>query len=409
MKTNIGIILVIAAFFMVSCSTSSSNEQKATTDSHEHAEGDGHDHEAEKEHEHSADDGHDHSAETKEEAHADEIVFTKSQANAVDLKMELVAPATFRNVIKTSGQIQAPQGDEQTIVATSNGIVTFANTSISDGTPVRAGETIVVLSAKNLQEGDPTLKAKIAFETAEKEYKRAEGLVADKIISAKEFEQTRLRYETAKAAYQGQASNITASGIRVTSPINGYIKNRLVNQGEYVSVGQPIATVAQNRRLQLRAEVSENYFKHLKSVNSANFKTAYDKTAYKMSDLNGKLLSYGKASSSTSFYIPVTFEFDNIGDIIPGAFAEVYLLAQPKENVLSVPVSALTEEQGLNFVYIQIEDEAFKKQEVTVGQNNGIRAEIVKGLKSGDKVVTNGVTQVKLAASSSAIPDGHNH
>ena len=249
MKTNIGIILVIAAFFMVSCSTSSSNEQKATTDSHEHAEGDGHDHEAEKEHEHSADDGHDHSAETKEEAHADEIVFTKSQANAVDLKMELVAPATFRNVIKTSGQIQAPQGDEQTIVATSNGIVTFANTSISDGTPVRAGETIVVLSAKNLQEGDPTLKAKIAFETAEKEYKRAEGLVADKIISAKEFEQTRLRYETAKAAYQGQASNITASGIRVTSPINGYIKNRLVNQGEYVSVGQPIATVAQNRRL----------------------------------------------------------------------------------------------------------------------------------------------------------------
>ena len=84
-------------------------------------------------------------------------------------------------------------------------------------------------------------------------------------------------------------------------------------------------------------------------------------------------------------------------------------MAQPKENVLSVPVSALTEEQGLNFVYIQIEDEAFKKQEVTVGQNNGIRAEIVKGLKSGDKVVTNGVTQVKLAASSSAIPDGHNH
>ena len=96
------------------------------------------------------------------------------------------------------------------------------------------------------------------------------------------------------------------------------------------------------------------------------------------------------------FYIPVTFEFDNIGDIIPGAFAEVYLLAQPKENVLSVPVSALTEEQGLNFVYIQIEDEAFKKQEVTVGQNNGIRAEIVKGLKSGDKVVTNTANKEKV-------------
>ena len=77
--------------------------------------------------------------------------------------------------------------------------------------------------------------------------------------------------------------------------------------------------------------------------------------------------------------------------------------------MISIPVSALTEEQGLNFVYLQIEDDAFKKQEVTVGQDNGERVEIMKGLKSGDKVVTNGVYQVRLAASSSAIPDGHNH
>ena len=140
-----------------------------------------------------------------------------------------------------------------------------------------------------------------------------------------------------------------------------------------------------------------------------NFKTTYDNAIYKLTDLNGTLLSYGKASNSNSFYIPVTFEFDNIGDIIPGSFTEVYLLTQPKDNVISIPVSALTEEQGLNFVYLQIEDDAFKKQEVTVGQDNGERVEIMKGLKSGDKVVTNGVYQVRLAASSSAIPDGHNH
>lgn len=425
MKTKIVGILIIAAFFMMSCNSAQNNEQKASTDTHQHTEGDGHNHDKEKEHEHSADDGHDHSTE-KTAAHSqddghnhgsedvsgehiDEIAFTKKQAEAVNLKTEVITPASFQNVIKTSGQIQAPQGDEQTIVATSNGVVSFSNASIVDGTPVKAGESIVTISAKNLQEGDPALKAKIAFETAEKEFKRAEGLVADKIISAKEFEQTRLRYETAKNTYEAQASNVTATGIRVTSPISGYIKNRLVNQGEYVTVGQPIATVAQNRRLQLRAEVSENNFKFLRSVNSANFKTTYDNVTYKLSDLNGKLLSYGKASNSNSFYIPVTFEFDNVGDIIPGSFTEVYLLTQPKENVISIPVSALTEEQGLNFVYLQIEDDAFKKQEVTVGQNNGERVEIIKGLKRGDKVVTNGVYQVKLAASSSAIPDGHNH
>ena len=180
-------------------------------------------------------------------------------------------------------------------------------------------------------------------------------------------------------------------------------------QDEYVSVGQPIATVAQNKRLQLRAEVSENNFKHLRSISSANFKTSYDDTFYKMSELNGKLLSYGKTSNNNSFYIPVTFEFDNVGDIIPGSFTEVYLLSQPRENVISLPTTALTEEQGLHFVYIQVEPEAFVKQEVKIGQSNGERTEILTGLNGGEKVVVNGVMQVKLAAVSGAIPHGHEH
>ncbi len=409
MKTSIFSLLIVASLFMMSCN--SSEITSSSKGLQEHSEGDGHDHSATGKDVHTEDDCHNHEAEAAEAegSHAEEIAFTAAQAKAAGLKTELVKPASFRNVIKTSGQIQVPQGDEQTIVATSAGIVSFVNSSISDGTAVRAGEAIVTISAKNLQDGDPAMKAKIAFETAEKEYRRAEGLVADKIISAKQFEQARLTYENAKTAYEAQASNVTASGIRVTSPMAGYIKNRLVSQGEYVSVGQPTATVAQNRRLQLRAEVSENYFKDLKGVSSANFKMAYDNSTYRLSDLNGKLLSYGKTSNSNSFYIPITFEFDNVGDIIPGSFTEVYLLSAPREGVLSVPVSALSEEQGLNFVYVQVEPEAFVKKEVTIGQNNGERAEIVKGLNAGDAVVVGGVTQVKLASASGAIPDGHNH
>ena len=374
-------------------------------------EGDGHDHSAEDGHDHSAEDGHNHEGEAlKEEGgHSDEIPFSKQQAEAVGLKVEEVTPTTFSSVIKTSGQILSAQGDEATIVATSNGIVSFTNPSISDGAAVRAGEAILTVSSKNLLEGDPAVKAKITYETAQKEYQRAEELIKEQIISAKEFEQIRLRYETAKTAYEAQAANITTSGVRVTSPINGYIKNRLVNQGEYVSVGQPIATVSQNRRLQLRAEVSENYFKVLKSIGSANFQTSYDNEVYKLSDLNGRLLSFGKASGGQSFYIPVTFEFDNIGDIVPGSFVSVYLLSTPQNNVISVPVSAVTEEQGLTFVYLQLDEEGYKKQEVNLGQSNGDRVQVLSGLKPGDKVVTKGVYQVKLAAVSSVMPEGHSH
>lgn len=342
------------------------------------------------------------------DSHADEIRFTRQQAQVAALATETVRPAAFSSVIRTSGQVETLQGDEQTIVATTAGVVFFKNASLAEGAAVKKGETVVTISAKTLQDGDPVMKAKAEFESAEKEYLRAKRLVVDKIISEKAFEESRVRYETARAAFQGQAGSITSNGMSVASPISGYVKSRLVGQGEYVSVGQAIAVVARNRRLQLRADVSESNFKHLREIRSANFKMSYDDNVYRLSDMNGRLLSYGKSADGGVSYIPVTFEFDNVGDIVPGAFAEVYLLTAARDNVITVPVSALTEEQGLFFVYLKVADEVFRKQEVVVGQDDGDRIEIVKGLKSGDVVVTEGASQVRLASVASAIPE-HTH
>ena len=147
----------------------------------------------------------------------------------------------------------------------------------------------------------------------------------------------------------------------------------------------------------------------MSSIKNANFKTGYDNKVYKLSDLNGKLLSYGKSSDSNSFYIPVTFEFENPGDIVPGSFVEVYLLSGDASNVISLPVSSITEEQGINYIYIQVADEVFAKREVTLGKNNGERVEILCGLNAGEKVVTKWAMQVKLASASGEIPHGHSH
>ena len=43
------------------------------------------------------------------------------------------------------------------------------------------------------------------------------------------------------------------------------------------------------------------------------------------------------------------------------------------------------------------------------GQDDGVRIEIVRGLSAGDEVVTHGAYQVKLAAASTVIPEGHHH
>ena len=180
--------------------------------------------------------------------------------------------------------------------------------------------------------------------------------------------------------------------------------------GAYVEVGQPIAVVTQTRRLQLRAEVSQRDYAQLSKVTAAYFTPAYTDKLYKTSDLNGRLVAYGKAASDVALhYIPVTFEFDNVGDIIPGSYAEVYLLTAPEEGVVSLPVSALTEEQGLYFVYVQVCAEEFEKRAVHLGRRNGERVEILHGIHHGERIVTRGAYHVKLASMSTAIPHGHTH
>lgn len=409
MKTYIACTLIAITLFLWNCHSETKNDASLTAKNESQAHTHHHEHDHEMEHEHDHD--HDHSdGHTHDHDHtSDDIHFTHHQAEAVGLQVETVTPSTFQYVIKTSGQILAAKGDEVIITATSNGIVSFPNPSITEGSAIRAGQTIVTLSAKELQEGDPAVKAQIEFETAQKEFQRAELLVKDQIISVRDFEQIRQRYETAKIAYDAQATNMTNKGMKVTSPISGYIKNSMVAQGAYVAVGQPIVTVSQNKRLQLRAEVSESHYKSIKNITGANFRPSYDEEVYNLSELNGRLLSFGKTSGEQSFYLPIVFEFDNRGDILPGAFAEVYLLSSPQENTISIPVEALTEEQGLYYVYLQHGEENYMKQEVAIGQDNGVRVQILSGLVQGDKVVTRGVYQIKLAAISSVMPEGHTH
>ena len=351
----------------------------------------------------------DHNHESEEAKHSDEIIFPKAQAAKTTFEVREIQPASFNQVVKTTGQILAAPGDEAVIVATSNGVVSFTSNKLTEGTKVQKGQSLFQISSKNIAEGDYYTKVKATYEAAKASYDRAESLVKDKIISQKEFENTKLEFENAKTAYDAVSNNKTAKGVSVNAPINGHVKNILVKEGEYITIGQPLATVSQNQRLVLRAEVSQRYYNAMQSIKSANFKTPYDNKVYSLEDLNGRLLSFGKTSNENLFFIPVSFEFDNKGEVIPGSFVEVYLISAPIENTLSIPVSALTNEMGTHYVYVQIDEEGYRKQEVALGANNGKEVQIIKGLHPGDRVVTQGAYQVKMASASGAIPHGHSH
>ncbi len=365
---------VLGLFLLGSCNSKSGDSHEGhnhETEEHNH---DGHDHEGH-DHEH---EGHNHEHE-EQENHAggsDEIILPPAKAQAAGVAVSTVEPGSFHQVIKTSGQVMAAQGDESVAVATVAGVVSFKG-KVIEGMSVSKGTPLVVLSSKNMADGDPVQKARIAYEVSKKEYERMKALVGNKIVSEKEFAQAEQIYENARISYEAVAKNHSAS-------------------------------VTQNRKLFLRADVSEKYYPYLNSIGSANFCTPYNNKVYTLKELGGRMLSYGKASGENGYYVPVTFEFDNKGDVIPGSFVEVFLLSSPMENVLSLPHSALTEEQGSFFVYLQLDEEGYKKQLVTLGADNGESVQILSGIKAGDRVVTQGAYQVKLASATNAIP-AHSH
>lgn len=347
---------------------------------------------------------------TVQDAHEHEVgtvEFTPEQAALANLTTERARADNFRSVIYTSGQLEPQPGDEQTIVATASGILLFEKPTLSEGTAVAKGERLATISSKNLQEGDPMIKAKHTYEAAQKELRRAEKLAADQIVSEKELEAARMRYEIAATAYQAQASSYTSRGVVITAPMGGYLKQRLAGQGDYVSMGQPIAVVAQNKRLQLRADLNQKYYAQLRTIESAHFRPAYSDHTFCVQEMEGRLLSTGKTASGGGF-IPVTFDFANRGDLVPGAFCEVFLLGELRTNVISLPLAAITEEQGLHYIYIKEDQMHYRKQEVTLGESNGERQEILTGLSVGELVVVNGAIQLKLASNTGAIP-AHTH
>ena len=383
-------------------------------DGHDHSaeghnhEAEGHDHEAEADgHNHEADD-HGHDADDHA-GHSAEITFTEAQAKAAGLRLVTVEPGEFAEVVEVTGRLLPAQGDEATVAATMAGIVSQATKSLTDGAAVRQGQQLFVINASAMADGNPAAAARAELEAARKALARAEQLAAEKLLPQRELDEARSRYRTAEAAARslGNANQTRA----VAAPFTGYMKEVLVRPGDYVQPGQPMATVTQSQRLQLSADLPERHFALLPQIQDATFRLSYEPegTAHCVSEMGGKLVSKGKASSATGFSVPVTFELPNRGRLVSGSFAQVYLQGAARKRVITVPNEALTEAQGLFFVYVQIHPERYQRQEVTVGATDGRRTEIRSGLTAGQRVVAQGATQVRLAANATVIPEGHSH
>ena len=356
--------------------------------------------------------GSDHAVPPAEEVKGNLITYTKEQAWMTDFSTKPVVCRPFNQIIKTSGQVLPARGDEMMVPATASGMVKSGSIDLLTGIQVQKNEWLFTIMPGDLSEDNlqtQIMLASTSLEKARADFNRAEELNKESIISRKEFLAAQNTLSDATTRYEALSRNVSPEGKQIFSPINGFLKTVYVHEGDYVTVGQPLAMVSQNLRLVLKADVSPRYSSELPGVVSASFKTLYNNEVHDIKELGGKLVSFGKTADNYTFYTPVFFEFDNRGEIIPGSFTEVYLklAANPLSHV--IPLTSLIDESGTLYVYVQIDGELFEKREVKTGENDGRNVVILSGVSEGERVVTTGAIQVKMASLSSSIPHGHAH
>lgn len=341
-------------------------------------------------------------------------VFTKEQSWKIDYASELPKNEPFGQIIKTTAKIQSSQGEEMIISAKTNGIVVISNDNISEGKDVADGQVLFKIAGGELADNNLTVtytEAKNNFEKSKADYERVKELSENKIVSEKELLIAKNQFDNYKAIFDNLNKNFNSSGQSVTSPMIGFIKQIFVQNGTYVESGQAIAIVSQNKTLLLNAEVQQKYATTLGSIVTATIRTTYDNKVYSLEELNGSIVSFGKATNTDNYLIPVKLKIDNKGSFISGGFVEVNLKLQSNNMALTIPNSSLIEDQGSYFVYVQINPELFEKREVKIGVSDGLKTEILSGISKNERIVTNGAIHIKLAQATGGLDahSGHVH
>lgn len=340
-----------------------------------------------------------------------DISYLKEQAWKIDFANQPVQRMPFANVVKTSGVVITAPGDEETVSAKTAGIVRINKSGLFEGSAVGAGTVLFTVSSQGLTNGNAPLQIQEArnnLSKAKADFERSQKLYNDRLLVERDYLQAKNIYENAQTLVASLSANYGQDGQSIRTSRAGFVKSLLVTDGQFVETGAPLAVISKSKKLVVKAEVSQTAFSKIGSVTSANFRTSNGKV-YSLAELNGRLVSIGKSAENTLF-IPVFFEVDNKEGIVPGAFIEVFLKTNAQAAALVVPASAVMEEQGNYYCYVQMEGESFQKRELSIGGNDGQNVQVLSGVAEGERVVTKGAYNIKLSTAAGTLPaHGHEH
>ena len=335
----------------------------------------------------------------------------------INFKEEKVALKTLQNSVTATGTIEAVTS--VTVGTQVSGIVN--KLYVDYNSQVKKGQVIAELDKTNLLSELNTAKANLASAQSSLNYQAAnmeryKTLYKKGLVSADEYENALLTYRQAKEQVASSRENVQRAQTNlgyatITSPIDGTVISKSVEEGQTVAASfntPELFTLAKDlTNMQVVANVDEADIGNVKEGDRVTFTV----DAYPDDTFEGTVKQVRLEATTTNNVVTyeVVISAPNADlKLKPGLTANVTIYTQERSGVLAVANKALrftpTKEtvgkdmkivdcKGKNKVWT-LNGNTLTAHPVTIGQSDGINTEITKGLKQGDKIVTEIVVNV---------------
>ncbi|MCL6250453.1 efflux RND transporter periplasmic adaptor subunit [Altererythrobacter sp. KTW20L] len=344
------------------------------------------------------------------------IAFTKEVQWRVPFLAEAAVMTNMAEAIPVTIDVQMQPQAEAVISAPVDGIVR-ATRIPSPGMAVRRGQVIATISS-TLGGGEDVAtldlsinEARIARDAAATEVRRMEALVEAEAVPQRRLDEARTQAQLAEARLRAAQSRRAAlagggAGVPVVAPISGEVLETAIVQGQGVTGGQQLLRIGNPAALWLVARVPEGSAAQV--AQPQGLEITLPGESLSLTAGNGlALVQGGAAIDPATRTLPVIFAW-NSRQLRPGQRVQGQLLIGAGSPALTIAASAILNEGGQDVVYVQIAGETFQRRPVTVLRRSGDRVAVEGQLAAGERVVSQGASAVRAAAST---PDafGHGH
>lgn len=298
---------------------------------------------------------------------------------------EILKRSTFRHFVEVQGRIDA---DENVgVTARSMGVIVKVN--VVAGQEVRKGQTLAELDNQLGLQGIDELKTQLEMATTA--YEKQKSLWDQKIGTEMQY----LGAKTNKEALEKRLATTREQldMMRIESPIDGVVDAVNVKVGQAVAPGIPAFQVVNLSSLKVKGEVPEKYAAHVKTGSEVvlNFPDLKKEVSAKAS-YSAKVIN----PMSRTFTVEVDLKEAN-ADYHPNMIAVLKVVDYKADSAIVVPTDVVQHSETESFVFVAQKEKGattVKKKVVEVGESYNGSTEILKGLTTGDVIITKGYQNV---------------